>query len=147
MNILRLKPGDETIAQMAVANIKLNGDKGILPSINIYKRLLSRDDVYFVAAFEDDIPAGFLIAYLLPRIDCPQDMVLLYEIEIDERYRGEGIGKQLINTLKESLADREINKMWVLTNETNIAAMKLYEKTGGTRSSDTDIVLFEYWPE
>ena len=72
--------------------------------------------------------------------------MLFYEIEVAKYYQRQGVGKQLINKLKEFCREKDILKMWVLANESNVAAMNFYKSTGGVQSKIPEI-LFEYFPD
>ncbi len=145
MQIKRLKSGDEEIAYRTISDLKLKGNK-TPEDTNYIHRLLSSDTNYLIVALDENKPAGFLIAYELPRIDCNKSMMLFYEIEVAKYYQRQGVGKQLINKLKEFCREKDILKMWVLANESNVAAMNFYKSTGGVQSKIPEI-LFEYFPD
>ena len=50
----------------------------------------------------------------------------------------------MINLLKGFCQERNIYKMWVLTNESNVAARNLYSATGGRLGTDNDNLMFTY---
>ena len=145
MVIKRLQAGEEEKAIRAISSLKLK-DENIPTDFSYITNLLSNDSNYLIVALDKDTPAGFLIAYELQRIDCGQSMMLFYEIEVAPEYQKQGIGKKLIDKLKEYCRERKILKMWVLTSESNIAAQNLYKSTGAVQSKEPEI-LFEYLPE
>jgi hypothetical protein len=49
----------------------------------------------------------------------------------------------MIEALKALCADRGYAEMWVLTNASNAAAMRLYESAGGVREFD-DVEMFAF---
>ena len=71
-------------------------------------------------------------------------MMFFYEIEVLEEYRNQSVGKALIEELKKMCERKNILKMFVLTNESNLAAMKLYESAGGERRQEGE-VQFEWF--
>lgn len=142
LHIKRLEKGDEKIAAQTVRELKAE-------RVNysyLHGFLKSKTNVLFVA-LDGDTPVGFLLAYELERIDSPKPMMLLYEVEVAEAYRRQGIASTMIQGLKEICRERGILKMWVLTNEANRAAMRTYESTGGKQVDDDDLVMFLYIPE
>jgi len=145
MQIKRLIPGDEEIAYRTISELKLKGDR-TPENFDYIHRLISLNTNYLIIALDKNILAGFLIAYELPRIDCNKNMMLFYEIEVAETYQRQGVGKKLIDKLKEICREKDFLKMWVLTNESNVAAMNLYKSTGGVQSEIPEI-LFEYFAE
>lgn len=107
------------------------------------KIFLSNECNIVIAAMNEDEPIGFLLAYKLDRIDRGQTMMFFYEIEVDENFRRQGLASQMIEELKDICRAEKVYKMFVPTNKSNDAAMRLYAKTGGMPSADDDI-LFEY---
>ncbi len=61
----------------------------------------------------------------------------IYEIDVDAAYRRRGIGAGLLRELERIARERGIEEAFVLTDEDNTAAMRLYESVGGKR---TDVV-------
>lgn len=58
---------------------------------------------------------------------------------VEAAYRGQGIGKTLMNYIKKLLASKEIKQLEVATQKANRAACLFYEKNGFTVASETDI--------
>ena len=98
--------------------------------------LLADDRTVFVAAFDGEAPVGFAFGYVLPRRHGRSTILFVYEVDVDERYRRQGIGKRL---LEELLAGHE--EAFVLTDAGNDAAMALYASLGGTR---VDSVMWDF---
>lgn len=135
IEIKRLKQGDENEAQEIV-------DK-FWPGKNLNDDFLAKETNYLLAAYVDEVFAGFLYAYELERIEQEKPMMFFYSIDVLPSFRRKGVGKRLIEELKKICADRKVCKMFVLTDEENVAAMKLYQSTGGKRKLP-DNVLFVY---
>jgi aminoglycoside 3-N-acetyltransferase I len=98
--------------------------------------LLADDRTVFVAAFEGETPIGFAFGYVLPRRHGRPTMFFVYEIEVDDRYRRQGVGRRL---MEELLFGQE--EAFVLTEADNEAAMALYASLGGTR---VDSVMWDF---
>ncbi len=96
---------------------------------------------YLLAAYVDNSLAGFTYAYELDWIDRREPMMFFYSIDVLSEYRQQGIGKRLVQELKRICTERSVSKMFVLTDEGNTAAMRLYQFTGGKRVLP-DNVLF-----
>jgi len=135
IEIKRLQNGDGELAQEIV-------DK-FWPDGQLNRKFLSKETNYLLAAYVDGTLAGFLYAYELDRIEQERPMMFFYSIDVLQDFRRQGIGKRLIEELKQICFDRNVCKMYVLTDEVNTAAMRLYESTGGKRKLP-DNVLFEY---
>jgi aminoglycoside 3-N-acetyltransferase I len=121
--IRRLGPGDEDVIRA-------------LAEDEPQTALLADDRTTFVAAFDGETAVGFAFGYVLPRRHGRPTIFFVYEIDVDERYRGRGIGRRL---LEELLFGQE--EAFVLTDAANEAAMALYASLGGTR---VDSVMWDF---
>jgi ribosomal protein S18 acetylase RimI-like enzyme len=149
MEINRLQPGDETLADKAIQILKTDGYPSTVcePGYSYVVNFLENPSNYFIVATESGAPIGFVLAYELERLDRLQPMMLFYEINVLKSKRRQGIAKAMINLLKTICQERNILKMWVLTNKANQAAMRTYESTGGQLVKEDDMVMFVYYPE
>jgi ribosomal protein S18 acetylase RimI-like enzyme len=121
--IRRLGPGDEDVIRA-------------LAEDEPQTALLADERTTFVAAFDGDTPIGFAFGYVLPRRHGKPTIFFVYEIEVDERYRRQRIGRRL---MEELLFGHE--EAFVLTDAGNDAAMALYASLGGTR---VDSVMWDF---
>ncbi len=94
------------------------------------KFLENPDGVLFLA-FSGTKVIGFLTAYLLQRLDKRRAEVLLYEIAVSEQFQKKGVGKKLVEAVKKWAKGRDADEVWVLTYNSNQAAMSLYKSAGG----------------
>ena len=98
--------------------------------------LLADDRTVFVAAFDGETPVGFAFGYALPRRHGRPTIFFVYEIDVDQSYRRQGIGRRLMEELLFGQDDA-----FVLTDAGNEAAMALYASLGGTR---VDTVMWDF---
>jgi [ribosomal protein S18]-alanine N-acetyltransferase len=106
------------------------------------RRFLLNAANHLVIAYLDGQPAGFVSGTELTHPDTPQPELFLNEFGVDSAYRGRGIGRQLVATLWEIAQSRGCRGMWVLTDESNTPAKKVYADTGGARQGDQ--VMFQW---
>jgi aminoglycoside 3-N-acetyltransferase I len=104
--------------------------------------LSDQNNILIVAKIAERI-VGFVIAHRLARLDARRAQVLLYEIDVHPDYQRRGAASAMIEHLKECAQQTGACEVWVVTNKTNEAAMRLYRSTGGTAKQDDDVV-FEY---
>lgn len=132
MELRVLGPGDEKAATTLTA---LFADPGAVPGD--LETWLADDRNVMVGAYRDGEPAGMAYGHHLPRPDAQPDMLLLYSIDVAEAHRNRGIGTAIVKAfIKEARGTP-----WVLTNEANEPAMRMYRAAGGTRPNDDDVMF------
>jgi aminoglycoside 3-N-acetyltransferase I len=123
VTVRRLGPGDEDVV-------------GTLAELEPQTALLQDARTVFVAAFDGEEPVGFAFGYDLPRRHGAASIFFVYELDVAERYRRQGIGRRL---MEELLAGRD--EAFVLTEPDNEAANALYAALGGRR---VDSVMWDF---
>lgn len=126
----------------AQASVELFWDT--LPSQKTITKFLSNSHNILLSAELDGVLVGQLIGYILERWDIGLPMLFLYSIDVAEGYRRRGIGTALIAAIREIGREAGYAEAFVFTNESNFAAMQLYQSTGGKISTPDDVVMFEY---
>jgi GNAT superfamily N-acetyltransferase len=144
MNVIairRLQPDDAALAAQALGELKPAGERGPRPVCEVRCRSFLREERNtLVVALSDEKPVGYAIAYLLDRADREAPMLLLYEIEVTESRRGQGIGRAMVEWVKEVAQEHGAFKMWVLTDRANRAARGLYRSCGGAESGENLLI-------
>ena len=146
MLVKRLGVGDELLARQAISLLKTETPRDIVDGLDVeyLRHFLKCDNNYMIVAVIDEVPVGFVLAYRLMRVDRKQDMMLFYEVVVDEQYRHRGLGRELICQLKQICRENKIMKMWVSTNRSNRAAVELYRSTGAIECKNGDEISFTY---
>jgi len=114
----------------------------IFSSEKYVQEMLGRDDFHVIVALENNRLIGGLTAYEMKMFKRETTEMFLYEIEVAETHRRKGIGKALIESLKQICVEKGIVEMFVGTERDNLAAQKLYAATGG--EYDDGSVWFSY---
>lgn len=143
IRVKRPRAEDAALAVQAVRLLKAPAGYPT-PSVEYLSAFLDRPDNVVLIALEGDVPVGYILAYLLDRIDREQPMMLLYEIGVGEPHRRRGIGKKLIAGLKRVCRAHDVVKMWVPTDRSNIAAARLYASTGAVRNETNAEITYVY---
>ena len=87
---------------------------------------LTDEKAVTLAAFCGDVLCGFITGvYLLDTAD-------IYSVAVSCEYRGKGIGKRLLKEFFDWLPD-DVKNVCLEVRESNLTAIKLYEKTGFER--------------
>lgn len=139
LSITRLTTDEWKKAQ---ASIRLFWDTA--PSQETIVKFLSNSQNILLSAEIDDAPVGQVIGYILARWDKDESMLFLYSIDVAETYQRRGIGTALIEAVRKLGRLQSCSEAFVFTNQSNFAAMQLYQSTGGKRSNPDDVVMFEY---
>jgi ribosomal protein S18 acetylase RimI-like enzyme len=84
---------------------------------------------HLAIAYVDDQPAGFVSGVEIAHPDKRTEM-FLYELGVDEAFRGRGVGKTLVVALRDLAIERGCRGMWVLTDNDNDAALATYRSAG-----------------
>ena len=96
------------------------------------ERFLAEETHHLLIAYEDDVPAGMVTGVEMTHPDKGTEM-FLYELGVDEAFRGRGLGQSLVRALVALARERGCYGMWVLTEEDNDAALVTYQRAGGVR--------------
>ena len=96
---------------------------------------------YLLLATEQNRVVGSLDGYCLRRPDRREPQFLLYKIDVRPESRRKGVGTALLQSFHEQTRSAGANEVWVLTSESNVAAVKLYHKCGFRRSNLDDVMM------
>jgi ribosomal protein S18 acetylase RimI-like enzyme len=127
--------------------IRPGGEQRVLDAAHLFdtppdeqatREYLAHDRNYLLLAYLDDEAAGFVRGTELRRLDGPARQMFLYEIGVAPEYQRRGVGAALIRALEQICRDRGFAEMFVFTNRSNVAAMRLYESTGGRVEADDE---------
>jgi ribosomal protein S18 acetylase RimI-like enzyme len=99
------------------------------PTAEWTEAFLRRPGWHLLVAFAGDVPVGFVSGIEIGHPD-KQTELLLYELGVDQAHRRRGIGRQLVNALRELAAERGCRGMWVPIDPANAAAVATYRSAG-----------------
>lgn len=110
-----------------------------LPLPEATARFLADERHHLLIAYVDDTPAGMVTGVEMTHPDKGTEM-FLYELGVDESFRGRGVGRALTSALADLARTRDCYGMWGITDEDNAAALATYRRAGGT-PEDGQVVL------
>ncbi len=93
---------------------------------------------HLVIALDDDMVVGMASAVHYVHPDKAPEL-WINEVGVSPNYQAQGIGKQLMNALFEHARSLNCKEAWVLTDETNTAAKKLYSSVGGKEEPERPV--------
>ncbi len=93
-------------------------------------------DFYCIVADDNETIAGMLVYYFIPYTAQNKPTVYLKELYIDEQYRGQKIGQQLMNALKEEAKLHNCAQIKWTVAPWNEAGIQFYERLGAKENKD-----------
>lgn len=106
------------------------------------KKLLSKSEFYAIVIVKNDAIVGGLTAYELQRYYNDKSELYIYDMAVKTELHNQGLGKALINYLKDYGALKGIQTIFVEAHSEDIQAVKFYESTFG-KSEKVDHFNFE----
>ncbi|MEP6894598.1 MAG: GNAT family N-acetyltransferase [Chloroflexota bacterium] len=97
---------------------------------NSLKLLNDNRFIALVTLAENEVVGG-LTAYELPKYYSDTSEIFLYDLAVKSEYQRMGIGKGLIQSLKEYCIQRGIKEFFVMAHEEDEHAIEFYHATGG----------------
>ncbi|MGZ9190541.1 MAG: GNAT family N-acetyltransferase [Nitrospira sp.] len=94
-------------------------------------RMLSREDFWALAATIDGQPIGGLTAHTLPLTRAEVSEVFIYDIAVKPAYQRQGIGRQLIASLRAQATSAGITVLFVPADNEDDHALEFYRALGG----------------
>lgn len=92
----------------------------------------------FLLAEEGVESVGFLRGTELGQLKSSRRQMFLYEIAVAENSRRRGVGRALIERLLRDCRERDFEEVFVFTDPSNEAAVRLYRSTGANTETPAD---------
>ncbi|MEY2472575.1 MAG: hypothetical protein QOK28_1904 [Actinomycetota bacterium] len=108
-------------------------------SVEYIAAFFGRRNHHLAIAYVDDQPAGFVSGVEIAHPDKRIEM-FLYELGVDEAFRGLGVGKTLVAALRDRAIECGCRGMWVLTDDDNESALATY-RSAGASEPDPQVLL------
>ena len=97
---------------------------------------------HLVVARDDGVVVGMVTAVDYVHPDKAPEL-WINEVGVSDRYRGHGVGRQLVQTLVAHGASLGCREAWVLTSPDNDAAQRMYRAAGAIPHEEPSI-MFTY---
>jgi aminoglycoside 3-N-acetyltransferase I len=136
LTIRRLVAGDEALADALFGLMSRVLDDPHMPTDLAYRRaLLRRRELWIVAAFSQEKIVGGLTAHALPMTRAARSELFIYDLAVDPPCQRRGIGRALIEFLREHALVGSTSDAFVLAEADDDDAIAFYRAIGGTDSS------------
>lgn len=99
-------------------------------------RINNNESEVFLCFDEQNQPVGFMQLYKSFSSAGLRKIYILKDFYIDEKYRGKGFARFLINEAKKFAAKNQVTKITLTTAKTNQAAQNLYETEGYVKDDE-----------
>jgi ribosomal protein S18 acetylase RimI-like enzyme len=96
---------------------------------------------HLAVAVDDGLVVGFVSAVHYAHPDKSSPELWINEVGVAPTHQGCGLGSDLLRAMLETGRRNDCSEAWVLTDRSNIPAMRLYSSRGGTQS---DQVIFTF---
>jgi ribosomal protein S18 acetylase RimI-like enzyme len=96
----------------------------------------------FFACIEDNKIIGYACGHELNRLDNAGNMLYIHGVGVHADYRRQGIGKQMMTSIKQLCKLSGICKLFLYAHKANTAACALYDSTGGIAHRDDNVSYF-----
>lgn len=103
-------------------------------------RLLGYDHFIANVALAENEIVGCLTVYELPMYYSDSSGIFLYDLAVKPEYQSMGIGKGLLQSLKEYCIENEIQDFFVMVHEEDEHAIEVYRATGGKAEKAVNFV-------
>jgi aminoglycoside 3-N-acetyltransferase I len=120
----------EFAALIHLFNAVFEEESKIGSEANLLNLLESKSFIALVAIDKDEVMGG-LTAYELPMYYSDSSEIFLYDMAVKPNYQRMGIGKGLIQRLKEYCTEHGIKEFFVMAHEEDEHAVEFYHATGG----------------
>jgi aminoglycoside 3-N-acetyltransferase I len=101
------------------------------------EKLLANDAFWAFAAFVGDELAGGLTAHTLPMTRDESSEVFIYDVAVHPSYQRKGVGRALIQSLRDAAAEQGIREVFVPADNEDTHALDFYRAVGGEASAVT----------
>ena len=112
-------------------NTVFEEDESNIGSEENLSRLLGDNRFIVMVALEGNEVVGGLTAYEISLYYAEQSEIFLYDLAVKTEYQRKGIGKSLIQKLREYCMENHIREFFVLAHEEDEHAIEFYRATGG----------------
>ncbi len=106
--------------------------------------ILANDLIRIYMASNDDNVCGYVLAYVMPRIDMGDNMLMIYHVFVDEKYQRKHIAETMVRMVIDEAKALGMHYTFLITQANNAPAHALYQKLGGQLHEANNSVYYWY---
>ncbi|MEP7321774.1 MAG: GNAT family N-acetyltransferase [Saprospiraceae bacterium] len=131
--IIKLEPHDLTLFRnlLILFNEIFESDNETIPGDLYLKSLLSNPNFLVFVLMIEGIVVGGVTAYVLPKYYSEASELYLYDVAIHTDLQRQGLGRDLIETVKQYCFSHKISEAFVDAHAEDTHAFEFYQSTGG----------------
>lgn len=133
-----------TAADLEIAKELVRVFRDQYPSDEKVLRALADPFIYIYVAMKDEEVCGYVKAYRLKRIDEGNDFFMIYHCFVQEKFQRNHIASNLMNLIIEEARREQAYYTFLITQNNNEPAMKLYDSLGGYNHPHNKEVYYWY---
>jgi phosphinothricin acetyltransferase len=128
VEIVQLKEATEQAVEELVAlGRELHSDKRSMSFAEL-QELVGDESAVLMTVQDNGHIVGMATLYIIPKIG--RRNALFEDLIVDSKYRGQGLGVQLMQSVIDAAKQRNVNSITLLSSAHRVAAHSLYEKLG-----------------
>jgi len=112
-----------------------------MPEESHLEDLISKDDFFVFVARSEGTIVGGLTAYSLMQYFSESPLLYIYDVAVMKKYQRKGIGKKLMQGIKDYCSETGISEIIVQADEDDEHAIEFYHSTGAKAAK---VVQFYY---
>ncbi len=112
------------------------------PDTKYLQNVLAKPDFLVLAAIRDQRVLGGLTVYILDQYYSNKPLAYIYDLAISKNFQRMGIGKALIQYLKDYCKENNFEEVFVQVNRIDQYALDFYRLTKPT--NEKDVIHFNY---
>jgi len=145
MRSKRLTTGDRQLARALFAVMAEVFEEECEELSDAYlDRLLAREEIWAIAAFDGDEIVGGVTGHTLPMTRTETAELFIYDIAVHRDHQRKGVGRHLLTELREQAAAAGIGEVFVPADNDDLHALDFYRGLGGAASPVTFFTFAPY---
>lgn len=135
MKVIKVKIEDKYEISLTKNFFLDNSDEA--PSNSHLEELVRDDRTNLLVALLKDKVIGYALSYKFPSLYSSEYIAYLYDIEVLQPYKRQGVGRLLIESLLSQLKSEGVSELWLGTATDNVEGQAFFSSTGGIKSVET----------